>query len=92
MHDCVGVYVHIPFCHHRCTYCDFNIYAGMRSLRERYVTAVAKDVASAPAGLCAPTVYFGGGTPSLLPSDHIARILDAIRARFDLARDAEITL
>ena len=92
MSDCVGVYIHIPFCHHRCTYCDFNIYAGMRSLRERYVTAVVKDVTSAPAGLPVPTIYFGGGTPSLLPAEQIARILDAIRAQFDVAPDAEITL
>src|SRR3972149_3280704 len=40
----VGVYVHLPFCHHRCTYCDFNIYAGMRSLYERYARAVAKEI------------------------------------------------
>jgi len=92
MRDCVGVYVHIPFCHHRCTYCDFNIYAGMRSLRERYVTAVTKDVASAPAGLPVPTIYFGGGTPSLLPAEQIARILDTIRSQFDVAPAAEITL
>lgn len=92
MHDCVGVYIHIPFCHHRCTYCDFNIYAGMRSLRERYVTAVVKDVAAAPAGLPVPTIYFGGGTPSLLPAEQIARILDAIWTQFDVAPDAEITL
>ena len=42
----VGIYIHIPFCQHRCTYCDFNIYAGMRSLYERYARAVAKEIAS----------------------------------------------
>ncbi len=87
----MGVYVHIPFCHHRCTYCDFNIFAGMRSLYERYVRAVAQEITLA-AGLRAATIYFGGGTPSLLPVEHIALILDAIRAAFDVAPDAEITL
>ena len=75
----VGLYVHLPFCHHRCTYCDFNIYAGMRSLHERYARAVARHIAAAPAGLRAATIYFGGGTPSLLPAEHIAQILAAIR-------------
>jgi oxygen-independent coproporphyrinogen-3 oxidase len=92
MCNSVGIYIHIPFCHHRCTYCDFNIYAGMRALRERYVTAVATEVASAPAGLPVPTIYLGGGTPSLLPAEQIARLLNAIRAQFAVAPDAEITL
>lgn len=88
----VGVYVHIPFCHHRCTYCDFNIYAGMRSIWERYAQAVAKEIASAPSGCYARTIYFGGGTPSLAPIEHIGLIVDAIRAAFEVASDAEITL
>ena len=88
----VGIYIHIPFCHHRCTYCDFNIYAGMRSLYERYARAAAAEIASAPPGLAAATIYFGGGTPSLLPVEHLALILDAIRRAFDVAPDAEITL
>ncbi|HEY4689965.1 MAG TPA: radical SAM family heme chaperone HemW [Anaerolineae bacterium] len=88
----VGVYVHLPFCHHRCTYCDFNIYAGMRSLYERYARAVARDIDAAPRGLRAPTIYFGGGTPSLMPIEHIARILDAIHAAFDVSPDAEVAL
>jgi oxygen-independent coproporphyrinogen-3 oxidase len=87
----VGVYVHIPFCHQRCTYCDFNIYAGMRSLYERYARAVAKEIAGARR-LGAPTIYFGGGTPSLVPVEHVGLILDAIRETFDVAPDAEITL
>jgi oxygen-independent coproporphyrinogen-3 oxidase len=101
----VGIYVHIPFCHHRCTYCDFNIYAGMRSLHERYARAVASEIAVRsssvpPAALRgssrddsyrAATIYFGGGTPSLFPREHIALILDAIRGRFAVDPDAEIS-
>ncbi len=92
MQSAIGIYIHIPFCRHRCTYCDFNIYAGMRSLYGRYAQALAQEIAVAPAGLCAPTIYFGGGTPSLLPVEHIVLILDAIRAHVDVAPDAEITL
>jgi oxygen-independent coproporphyrinogen-3 oxidase len=96
-----GVYIHIPFCHHRCTYCDFNIVAGMRSLYERYARAVAKEISwpslnppRETGGMQggAATIYFGGGTPSLMPVEHIALILDAIRTRFDVAPDTEITL
>ena len=127
--DATGIYVHIPFCHHRCTYCDFNIYAGMRSLYERYARAVAKEILAirrrsrtapdagrrSPANtqllrpsvgsgeqvgdllpstgaLHAPTIYFGGGTPSLMPVEHIRLILDAIRSTFDVLPDAEVTL
>jgi len=88
----LGIYIHIPFCRHRCTYCDFNIYAGMRSLWERYAQAVAKEIGSTPAGLRARTIYFGGGTPSLVPVEHIGWLLEAIRATFEVAPDVEITL
>jgi oxygen-independent coproporphyrinogen-3 oxidase len=86
--------VHIPFCHQRCTYCDFNIYAGMRALYEPYAQAVAQEARAAGqrATTGASTVYFGGGTPSMLSIAHIALMLDAIRRAFDLASDAEITL
>ncbi len=93
-----GIYIHIPFCHHRCTYCDFNIYAGMRSLYERYARAVAREIkrvgdqAPTATGLRAPTIYFGGGTPSLVPVEHIALILDAIHTTFEVSPDVEITL
>jgi oxygen-independent coproporphyrinogen-3 oxidase len=98
----IGVYIHIPFCHHRCTYCDFNIYAGMRAWHERYARAVAKEidgVGSSPGlrsssgddSYAAATIYFGGGTPSLLPVEHVALILGAIRSAFDVAADAEIS-
>ena len=88
----VGIYVHIPFCHHRCTYCDFNIYAGMRSLYQQYARAVAREISAAPRGLRVPTIYFGGGTPSLAPAEHIALILDAICSTFEVQPDVEIAL
>ncbi len=91
----VAVYIHIPFCHHRCSYCDFNIYAGMRALYESYAESVAQEIAStaARAGrVRVPTIYFGGGTPSLLPAELIGGMLATVRTFFDVDEDAEITI
>ena len=93
--NAVAVYIHIPFCHHRCSYCDFNIYAGMKSLYEPYVEAVAEEIAATAvrAGrVHVPSIYFGGGTPSLLPPELIGGLLIAVRTFFDVADDAEVTL
>ena len=90
-----AVYIHIPFCHHRCSYCDFNIYAGMKSLYAPYVEAVAKEieVTAAQVGRArVPSIYFGGGTPSLLPADLIGGLLTAVRTFFAVDDEAEVTL
>lgn len=87
----VGIYLHIPFCRHICPYCDFNTYRGLDALVPRYVDALVRDIASHPP-MPAQTVYFGGGTPSLLTPEQIGRIMDACRATFDLDPNAEITL
>jgi oxygen-independent coproporphyrinogen-3 oxidase len=91
----VGIYIHIPFCAHICPYCDFNTYAGKDDLIPRYVDAVIRELgarAGEVGGRPASTVYFGGGTPSLLEPDQIARILDAARASYTVLPDAEITM
>ena len=91
----VAVYVHVPFCHHRCSYCDFNIYAGMKSLYGSYVDAVAKEIAVTAARVGrvrVPSIYIGGGTPSLLPVELIDRLLTAARTFFDVDAEAEVTL
>ena len=91
----VAVYVHVPFCHHRCSYCDFNIYAGMKSLYGPYVEAVAKEIAVTAARVGrvrVPSIYIGGGTPSLLPAELIGRLLTAVRTFFDVDAEAEVTL
>ena len=91
----IGVYVHIPFCQRKCSYCDFNAYAGMRSLYEPYTRAVVREISNPPPPISnakAETVYFGGGTPSLLPLAMLAEILAACRASFDVPPEAEITL
>ncbi len=89
------LYVHIPFCRHKCGYCDFNAYAGMDRLMADYVIALDAELTAAsetrPFGALR-TVYLGGGTPSLLPPDLIASVLDHIRSTFDVEPDAEVTL
>ena len=90
-----NLYVHIPFCKHKCGYCDFNAYAGMDRLVPDYVEALERELTSARERLAfdtLQTVYLGGGTPSLLPADLASRLLDFIRATFDVAPDAEVTL
>jgi oxygen-independent coproporphyrinogen-3 oxidase len=89
------LYLHIPFCRHKCGYCDFNAYARLDGLMEPYVAALERELGCAaerfPFGPLS-TVYFGGGTPSLLPAESISHLLEVVRARFDLSHDAEITL
>jgi oxygen-independent coproporphyrinogen-3 oxidase len=85
-----GVYVHVPFCAHRCDYCAFATYADRDHLRERYVEAVLAEVALGVEGGLpeATSVFFGGGTPSRLTADQLLAILDAIPHR----ADAEVTV
>lgn len=87
-----ALYVHIPFCRTRCAYCAFNTYAGLESLIPAYGEALCAEIRQDQ--FCAPvaTVYFGGGTPSLLPPDVLARILEDLQERFHLLPDAEMTL
>lgn len=91
-----SIYLHIPFCVHRCGYCDFNTYAGLEDLIPAYTDALIEEIrqvaASAPDKLPVHTIFFGGGTPSLLPIESAKRILDAIRGGFAVDKDAEITL
>ena len=94
-----GLYLHVPFCATRCGYCDFNTYTagelGSSSSPESWQEAVAAELESA-ARLLQParkvsTIFVGGGTPSLLGAAGLTRLLDAVRAEFDLADDAEVT-
>lgn len=90
-----GIYIHIPFCRARCSYCDFATGAYESALADRYVSALAREVeAFAHAAACeeVDTIYFGGGTPSLLTHAQVARIIEAVRRRFRVADGAEATL
>src|SRR6266850_3452476 len=90
-----GVYLHIPFCRSHCSYCDFatGMYEG--ELADRYVNSLIREITrwnevDSPAAV--DTIYFGGGTPSLLKPAQIERILKAVRDRFQLVDGAEVTL
>ena len=89
-----GIYIHIPFCRARCSYCDFATGTYQAPLAERYVHALVAEINSAQ--LCtladADTIYFGGGTPSLLTPAQLETILRAVHARFRVAPDAEVTM
>lgn len=94
-----GIYVHVPFCSHRCWYCDFNAYAGLDHVIDRYMAALVRDVAEArsaalPIGDRPPvtSVFLGGGTPSLVDPRWIVALLDAVRDHWTLVPGAEVTI
>jgi putative oxygen-independent coproporphyrinogen III oxidase len=91
-----GVYVHWPFCLSKCPYCDFNSHVRHGAVDEpRFVRALAAELAHAAArvpGREVSTIFFGGGTPSLLTPTSVAAILDAIAQRWAIAPDVEVTL
>jgi putative oxygen-independent coproporphyrinogen III oxidase len=95
-----GVYVHVPFCASRCGYCDFNTYTASElrgtAVRAGFAADARAEVALARAALGdaarpVDTVFFGGGTPTVLPPEDLASILEAIRERFGLAPGVEVT-
>jgi oxygen-independent coproporphyrinogen III oxidase len=95
----LGLYVHIPFCSAICNYCNFNRGLFDASVKARYVDALVMEIGRAGgagkaggAGGAADTIYFGGGTPSLLEADDVARIVAACESSFDVASDREVTL
>lgn len=103
-----GLYLHVPFCRHRCGYCDFNTYAGLDEQMPRYVAALRADLvrvaAGGPPALAPPgsgagpawplftSVFIGGGTPTLLPAADLAGLLGLARRVLPVAADAEVTV
>ena len=90
-----GIYVHVPYCAHRCGYCDFNTYVDDTGAAAAYADDAIAELALAARVLRDPppvdTVFFGGGTPTLLPPHDLVRMLRAIDTTFGLAPDAEVT-
>lgn len=90
-----GVYLHIPFCRSRCSYCDFatDVYRSSGAV-ERYVAALISEIQNSRIDIesAADTVYFGGGTPSLLLPQQVERIIEVVRDRFGISVDTEITM
>ena len=96
--DSISVYLHIPFCQHRCGYCDFNTYSGIERLIPSYVEAMVREInffsefAQSVVELPIRSIYFGGGTPSYLPTEEIEKILLSLNKLFRIDKTCEITL
>lgn len=91
-----GIYLHIPFCHSKCTYCSFITGGYEDNLAQHYLRALeaeirARAAALEPAARRVDTIYFGGGTPSIIAPSALARLLDVCRACFDVEENSEIT-
>jgi len=87
----MGVYIHVPFCLHKCNYCDFLSFDNNHDAQEKYVAALLREIETAEINHPIDTVYFGGGTPTALPSLLLCKILDAV-AKLPLSQGAEITV
>src|SRR5215204_5227000 len=91
-----GVYVHWPFCLSKCPYCDFNSHVRHAAIDEpRFLRAFETEIAATAArvpGRTVSTIFFGGGTPSLMQPETVAAILDAVGKYWTVAADAEVTL
>ena len=91
----LGLYLHIPFCVRKCAYCDFLSWRGTREEQQRYVEGLIKEIESYRSfaqGYRVSTVFLGGGTPSVLSGEQMARILETLQAVFVLEKKPEITL
>jgi oxygen-independent coproporphyrinogen-3 oxidase len=91
-----SVYLHIPFCRHRCSYCDFNTYAGIADLIPAYVQALCREIQMLGENAIRPilvkSLFFGGGTPSLLQISELKQILSTLWSCYDIMPGVEITL
>ena len=93
----LGIYVHIPFCLRKCRYCDFCSFVGQADKMHAYTSSLLSELRGRAEeyhlrGKRVDTIFFGGGTPSLMPIECMTAILREIRALFSVSEDAEITL
>ena len=96
----IGVYIHIPFCERKCTYCNFNTTDFFEELAGRYIDAVSREIAcwgeeftqTSGARANVDTIYIGGGTPSIVNPAQLAKLIVSCRTAFDVAADSEVTI
>jgi oxygen-independent coproporphyrinogen-3 oxidase len=91
----ISLYFHIPFCVHRCAYCDFNTYAGQADSIPAYVAALCNEIKVVGESASRPqvgTIFFGGGTPTLLTPAQYRDIFQSIHHHFDVVPSAETSL
>jgi len=90
-----GIYIHIPFCKQKCSYCDFHFSTTFQSYRQEMIDSIVEEIEKRKEYLedqQIETIYFGGGTPSLLTSDELTSIFQKIQSLFEISKKAEITL
>lgn len=99
MHKTAGIYIHIPFCERKCTYCNFNTTDFFDDLAARYIESVIREIryrgellSENGDKLSVDTIYFGGGTPSIVEAEQLAQLIEACRSAFQVAEDSEITI
>lgn len=85
-----GLYFHIPFCHSKCPYCDFYSVKYEKALAEKYTDRLCEEIKKYDGGF--NTIYFGGGTPSIMEPELIGKIIENAKAQFDIGKNAEITV
>lgn len=90
----IGIYVHIPFCAKKCLYCDFISYENKGEFIEKYVNALKQEIVNYKSDNIykISTIYIGGGTPSFINSKYIVQIIETIKSKFEIIKDAEITI
>ncbi len=89
----LGIYIHIPFCKSKCSYCDFISFANKEKKVEKYIECLKKEIKNKEVDNCiVDTIYIGGGTPSFIESKYIKEILELVKSRFKIKEEAEITI
>ena len=90
----IGIYVHIPFCKQKCSYCDFTSFANKENFIEKYINSLKNEINNIEISKknCIDTIYLGGGTPSFIESKYIIDIINTIKNKFKIRQDAEITI
>lgn len=89
----LGIYVHIPFCKQKCSYCDFISYCDKNDLIEKYIKALKQEIKDSSVNEYEiSTIYIGGGTPSYIESKYISEILKTIKQKYNISRNVEITI
>ena len=89
----LGIYVHIPFCKQKCSYCDFISYCDKNDLIEKYIKALKQEIKNSSVNEYEiSTIYIGGGTPSYIESKYISEILKTIKQKYNISRNVEITI
>ncbi len=89
----LGIYIHIPFCKSKCSYCDFTSFANKEKMVEKYIKCLKKEIEENKKDNCiVDTIYIGGGTPSFIDSKYIKEIIETIKSKFEIEKEAEITI